>query len=364
VSGRDLVLKARHYQRKDDATRRIAERAQRGIGQAIVRALRHFRDSLTARDIAERLRGAGQLTPQGAADAIELGRLSDGLRVAFERIAGTFDAAARLGASRFHRAVLGQRRDMRKDTTGVGAAYAFDRFTPEVQAAVRALQDAFITSLSDEARSQVFSVIVQAQIDGLQPEEIGARIRQVVGLSPSQTQAVVNFERLLVQGDRSVLTRSLRDPRFEQELVAMLSRRQPDRALIDRMVQAYADRHLDARARTIAQTESVNAANIGLHESYSQAIDRGLFPHAAVRRFWQVAIDEKTCVICRGIPDRNPDGVGVDQAFDTALGPILDPSVHPNCRCSVRYVTDLDMLDAGLYAGESDEWSGVGGYAG
>jgi hypothetical protein len=340
------VLEARHYQRKDDAVRRIADRSRRRIGIAIIKALRHFRDQLDTETLAERMQSGGALSPARIDALLELGRLGDGLRQAFDRIAATFEEAAALGAQRMHGYVLGARRDLRKDTTGVGAAYAFDRFTPEVRAAIAAMQDAFITSLTDEARSLVFSIVVQGQTNGWTVEQIAQQIRQVVGLTPAQAQAVQNFEQML-------LTRSLRDPRFEQELLAMLSRPAPDRDVVARMVQAYADRSLDARARSIAQTESVNAANIGLHESYSQSIDRGLFPHAAVRRYWQVALDERTCVVCRTIPERNPDGVGVDEAFDTINGPILDPAVHPNCRCSVRYVTDLDQLDIGPWQAEA-----------
>jgi hypothetical protein len=215
--------------------------------------------------------------------------------------------------------------------------------------------DALITNLSDEARSLVYSTIIEGQTEGWTIEQTVATIRRVVGLTPMQAQAVRNFEGLLAQGDRTVLTRALRDPKLEPELLAYLNRREPDPELVDRMVSAYTNRALDARARSIAQTEAVNAANIGLHESYSQAIDRGLFPHAAVRRYWQVALDEKTCIVCRGIPDRNPEGVGVDEAFDSLNGPVLDPAVHPNCRCSVRYVTNLDLIDVGPYLAEAAE---------
>ena len=112
--------------------------------------------------------------------------------------------------------------------------------------------------------------------------------------------------------------------------------------VIDFMVADYNSNYLDYRASTIAQTESVRAVNQGLHDAYSQAIDRGALPDSAVRREWELG--DSPCPICESIPDNNPDGVGVDEEFDSDDGPVDDPPVHPNCMCSVSYVTDISQV--------------------
>ena len=53
------------------------------------------------------------------------------------------------------------------------------------------------------------------------------------------------------------------------------------------------------------------------------------------KRVWVLTPDDRLCEICSAIPDLNPDGVGLEETFDTDLGPVLSPPVHPNCRCAV-----------------------------
>ena len=79
-----------------------------------------------------------------------------------------------------------------------------------------------------------------------------------------------------------------------------------------------------------------------MHDAYSQAVDRGAFPAEAVTRNWQLG--DAPCPVCESIPDNNPDGVGVDESFESDDGPVDDPPVHPHCECSVEYVTDLALI--------------------
>ncbi len=112
--------------------------------------------------------------------------------------------------------------------------------------------------------------------------------------------------------------------------------------MIDAAVTNYIENYLDYRAATIAQTESVRASNAGLQDAYRQAIARGALPSDAVTQHWKVALDERTCPVCRSIPDLNPDGIRIEQPFISIGGPFtVPPDPHPNCRCSLEIVTDL-----------------------
>ncbi len=45
--------------------------------------------------------------------------------------------------------------------------------------------------------------------------------------------------------------------------------------------------------------------------------------------------DDRLCPLCELVPDLNPDGVGLDEPFQTAAGPVMYPPAHPLCRCAV-----------------------------
>jgi hypothetical protein len=151
---------------------------------------------------------------------------------------------------------------------------------------------------------------------------------------------------MLENGDAAALSRALIDTTDASAFQTAIDQGIPlDQETIDAMVANYADNMLQSRADTIARTESSRAANLGVYDAYNQAISRSVMPDGSVMRYWQIALDERTCQVCMDIPDANADGVAPDEPFDTALGPIDYPPVHPNCRCSVGYSTELDQLD-------------------
>jgi hypothetical protein len=314
------VTRAASWQQRGDVVRRISDDHRRAIKQAVLDAVRNFRKTMDLEAFKDALRRGSR---DDAKFAFPVKRYADALRKAFERIAQCYEDAAASGALQVHNLTLHtRRRRLGKDRPGHGGVYAFDRFTPAVQEALRVLQDAFISDLSSEAADAVEQAIIDGATEGLTVDEIAASIRDVIGLNRRQAQAIDNY-RANLESNRSDL----------------------DPSAIDAMVEDYVDRSLDYRAAMIAQTESIRAANLGLHDGYLQAVDRGVFPQEAVRRHWQIALDEKTCPICLAIPDQNEDGVAVDEAFETDEGPIMNPPVHPNCRCSVTYITNLDLVD-------------------
>jgi hypothetical protein len=321
VFKRRVVTRAASWQQKGDITRRIADEQKPKIKRALRAAISDFRRSIDLEAFKRELRSGSQM---GARRAFPRKRYEDALRKAFEAIATCYEEAGKAGARQVHNLTLHARRRgrVRKDTPGFGGQYAFDRFTPEVQEALRQLQDAFIGGLSQEAADAVEQALYDGMVEGWSADEIAQEIRAVIGLNDRQASAVDNYRAgLEARGDITA-----------EE--------------IGGLVDNYVEASLDYRAEMIARTESIRSANLGLHDGYEQAIDRGLFPHEAVRRYWQVAIDEATCPVCLAIPDDNEDGVEVGEAFETEDGPIMDPPVHPNCRCSVTYVTDLDMVES------------------
>lgn len=222
-------------------------------------------------------------------------------------------------------------------------SYSFDLYAESTQERIRAAQDALITALDESSRDTVDQIVIAGAQTGLSADDIVTDIRETIGLTDPQAQAVINYRNMLEQGDDTALDRAWRDDTADDEISAAIEAGEdldPDR--IDELVDAYRDNALDYRANSIAVTETSRAVNMGLRDSYTQAIDDGVFSDDAVRRFWQIG--PNPCPICEAIPDLNPDGVAVDEDFDSDDGDIDDPPVHTSCQCSVDYVTDLDKV--------------------
>jgi hypothetical protein len=228
----------------------------------------------------------------------------------------------------------------------VGDQFNFDAADEATQQAIRDAQDELISTLEAQARDAIDTIIRDGVAEGLSAEDMVDDIRGLIGLTDRQAQAVLNYEDMLHNLDPAALQRMWREPDYDAALQdAIDSGLSLSDTAISRMVMDYQDRALEARAEMIAQTESVRAASEGLHDAYAQAIDRGVLPADAVTRYWEIALDEATCAICSSIPEMNPDGVGVDEPFQSIDGPQDDPpDPHPNCRCSVEYVTDMDVV--------------------
>lgn len=97
-----------------------------------------------------------------------------------------------------------------------------------------------------------------------------------------------------------------------------------DKEFSDRLESAVGD---EARAETIARTESMLAVHQGQREAWAQAVDEGLLPEG-VRRTWIVTPDDKLCPICEPLDGEEAD---LDGLF---AGEFDGPPAHPNCRCT------------------------------
>ena len=347
VAKRPRVRHASAYQSPRDAVRLLAENHKPKIRTAISSALKAARRSVPTKDI-ERLIRARDL--MGAADLVNVASLAHALRGAFEKIADAYRAAASHGEDQIHAA---RRRRVHKDSATFGgdkqapSKFAFDLYTDEVTSELKDYQDAFIGNLTDDMRQTLFEAISNGVRDGLDPADVAASVRDTIGLSDRLATAVDNYRAALENGTSDALDRALRDDSYDAEVQAAIDAGEIlDADMIDELVNAYSERALDYRADMIAQTESNRAANMGLQSAYGQAIKDGVFPNDAVRQYWMLALDEKTCDDCQSVADDNADGIEIGDTFDSADGGVDSPPLHPNCRCSVEIRTNLDMVDA------------------
>lgn len=221
-----------------------------------------------------------------------------------------------------------------KTLIGAAARMRFDITNPKTAEFIHNYNFGMIRQISDDTREGIRQVIENAFAFGGHPYEQARTIRESIGLTQTQAGAVANFERMLRAGDRTALTRNLRDARHDRTLNRILGSDQNlSDAQISTMVGRYRTRMIQMRAQTIARTETIRASNAAQNLAWEQAADKGLLDRTTVRRFWLVTPDDRLCPYCEAVPGLNEDGVALGDYFDTPLGPVLFGPLHPNCRC-------------------------------
>lgn len=217
------------------------------------------------------------------------------------------------------------------------------RFDALHYSAIRAMQTAelsLVSNLTNEIVAGIRQFLVAGLREGINPVETARNLRNIIGLTQQQAQAVFNYQRLLTGGVKGqpykeVLRRALRDRRFDSTVLRAIEERTPLRPeQITSQVKRYEERMLKQRAETIARTETMNALELAQQSRWRQAIDNGEVSESALRRFWHTAKDERVCPICSQIPGLNPEGVAFSQPFVLPDGTtLMGPTAHPNCRC-------------------------------
>lgn len=187
---------------------------------------------------------------------------------------------------------------------GFGLHLSFDLHDPNFDRAVREHEARLVREVTTETRRAIASVIERGYASGQHPYVIAPQIRELVGLTSRQANAVMNFAEAQRRQGRS------------PQVVA-------DRAM------RYAGRMRTRRAQTVARTETARAAVTGRLASYEQAAARGLFDRATAELEWSAVQDDPKEVCAELDGKRVPFG----ESFDGLL-----PPAHPNCRCAVHLV--------------------------
>ena len=168
-----------------------------------------------------------------------------------------------------------------------------------------------IVAISTTTREAIQGILARTWQSGQPIHAQAHEIRQLVGLTPTQAETVQHFrEGLVTAGEPAGRVASLVDQR-----AAVLIRQ---------------------RALAIARTETITAASQGQQMAWQASARTGLLDLQRFRRHWLTAEDEATCLrVCVPIPGMNPNGVALDEPFQTPIGLVMMPAAHVNCRCTV-----------------------------
>lgn len=265
-----------------------------------------------------------------------------------------------------------------------GVQFTFGELNPTLVNHLQTYSLNLIKQVNDNTKEGVRQVLVEAMKAGENPKQAAVAIKQIVGLTSKQSQAVMNFRAQLesahlgglkswgignkidrvngsqvIRADENgnpkdgILSRRLRDFRYDGQLKSAAASGKPlTQAQIDKMVDAYARKYLKHRAQVIARTEASRTNNIGIQDAWRQAIDGGKVSAELVRRMWIVAKDERLCEWCAPVPNMNGKrGVKMDDDFKTPMGKVSMPPLHPQCRCTVF----IQLFEPSQLEGEDDE---------
>lgn len=230
-----------------------------------------------------------------------------------------------------------------------GVEFEFNASDPTTILFAREQGARLVSSVTDDVKAAIAEVVGLAAEHGLTPAQQAEMIRLVVGLQTNHMTAPLNFanELRLGQVDAAV-GRLMGDPlleprkraadaaRMETEIRVRIETNTVTDVWIAEMQERYARNLLHRRALNIARVETMRAANHGLRESWRQAVRQGVLPKLA-RRVVIVTPDERLRESHLQAMLMNPEGVGIDDKFQTPwglqAGPPWDADPY-NCRCS------------------------------
>jgi hypothetical protein len=166
-----------------------------------------------------------------------------------------------------------------------------------------------VTSVSEATKQGIRELLEAIVLENPTPAELARRLRENgLGLTPQWARAV---------------------ERRRQALIA--SGAAQDR--IDRETERYKRKLVNARARMIARTETIDARNAGTEASWDVAVNEGILDEGMLK-IW---IAKMPCPICIELSESG--AVPMGEPFESpTIGPIQRPPAHPNCKCSVGLV--------------------------
>jgi hypothetical protein len=216
-----------------------------------------------------------------------------------------------------------------------GIEASFNAMHPNIVAFAREKAAELVAGVPKETKQIIAEVIARGAERGLTVAQQARAIREVVGLPPNWMDAPQALAAELRNGEISAATGRKMSAVLKQQIRSASANDTMTEAFIKKATAEYSATLVNARAMTIARTETIRAANYGLQESWDQAVDQGALPSTS-RQFWIVTPDDRLCPICSAIPDMNPNGRELGESFMTPEGPVdAPPAPHPNCRCSI-----------------------------
>lgn len=165
---------------------------------------------------------------------------------------------------------------------------------------------------SSQAEAAIQEIVDGGLRQGINPSALVKEARDLLWLTGEEAEKVEEYRRQLTSDRR---------------------KRKQDR--IERMVAKYAKRLLTERARSIVVTKTFRAQSEAHQERLARMVADGTLKTEDWEVEWVTAHDNRTCSTCLPLHGARSD---LMEPFNTSVGPLLHPPLHPCCRCIVRIV--------------------------
>lgn len=214
-----------------------------------------------------------------------------------------------------------------RNALGVEPILTFDGSNPRVDRYIEKTTANLVTRSTRETREAIKQTVRRMMTEEVNPTETFRAIKRTIGLDRRRENALANYRAGLI----------------EQKATGIKDK-----------VDAYADKLLKDRARTIARTETMDAINQGQLEGIRQAKDQGTLGGANPQKQWIVTNDDVTCPTCVemanvSVPLHMPFTVKLYRETKgggkKGVGQVRvdKPPAHPNCRCTFILTFDGDQ---------------------
>lgn len=218
-----------------------------------------------------------------------------------------------------------------------GVTITFNATHPDVVRFAREQAAELVKDVPKQTKQIIAEVIARGAERGLTVEQQARAIRETVGLPPNWANAPAAMADELRAGEISAATSRRMSAVMKQKIRSAARNDQITETFIKRMQAEYTQSLINARALTIARTETLRASNFGITQSWWQAQQAGDLP-GGVKRVWLVTHDSRLSPQHARIPSMNPYGRGLNEPFFTTEGIHMYPPSRPNCRCTVGLI--------------------------
>lgn len=195
------------------------------------------------------------------------------------------------------------------------AGISFDVTNPRVEEFLQQKSATLATQITNESRQAIRNQLAKAQREGLGIDTTASMVREFIGLTQRQMQAVDNLRGKLIEQGFT----------FEEAMQRVIEKR---------------NRLLDFRAENISRTETINASTQGALEMMNQRVEEVGLNKRDFVKVWIVTGDDRTCPICWPLHGQTR---GLDELFSTSVGNIDGPTAHPQCRCAISFERRLQI---------------------
>ena len=232
-------------------------------------------------------------------------------------------------------------------------AFQFDARNPKSATYFDEYRLWLVREMSAEQEATIQTIAREGILSGKSLDAVARDLRVTVGLTAYQARNVMNYRRELEDLEPAAMLRALRDRRYDSTIRRAIESGDaltPEQ--ITKMVEAYHRRYVAYRSVTIARTEGLRAANMGVMASAYQAIDDGVVRPQDVVKRWIAKIDDKTRDSHAKLNGQQIRGV--DSPFRASSGALLafpgDPSAPAaetiNCLLPGTRVLAMDVRAA------------------